>query len=100
MPRKSRAIRAALRSAGRQQEGQGPKRQLHLDKLFYSYLAEHGRAGFVMSSQASAGRDEAKVRQKLIETGDVDVMVAIRPNFFYTRAVPCELWFFSTAPSL
>ena len=47
-----------------------------------------------MSSQASsAGRDEAKVRQKLIETGDVDIMIAIRSNFFYTRTVPCELWF-------
>ncbi len=62
---------------------------------FYSYLNERGRAGFVMSSQASsAGRDEAKVRQKLIETGDVDIMIAIRANFFYTRTVPCELWFF------
>jgi type I restriction enzyme M protein len=61
---------------------------------FYSYLNQQGRAGFVMSSQASsAGRDEAKVRQKLIETGDVDIMVAIRSNFFYTRTVPCELWF-------
>jgi type I restriction enzyme M protein len=61
---------------------------------FYSYLNAKGRAGFVMSSQASsAGRDEAKVRQKLVETGDVDVMVAIRSNFFYTRTVPCELWF-------
>jgi type I restriction enzyme M protein len=61
---------------------------------FYSYLNEKGRAGFVMSSQASsAGRDEAKVRQKLVETGDVDVMIAIRSNFFYTRTVPCELWF-------
>ncbi|NCA83932.1 MAG: SAM-dependent DNA methyltransferase, partial [Opitutae bacterium] len=61
---------------------------------FYSYLNEHGRAGFVMSSQASsAGRDEAAVRRKLIETGDVDVMIAVRSNFFYTRAVPCELWF-------
>jgi len=61
---------------------------------FYSYLNERGRAGFVMSSQASsAGRDEAKVRQKLIESGDVDVMISIRSNFFYTRTVPCELWF-------
>jgi len=61
---------------------------------FYSYLNEQGRAGFVMSSQASsAGRDEAKVRQKLIEIGDVDIMIAIRSNFFYTRTVPCELWF-------
>jgi type I restriction enzyme M protein len=61
---------------------------------FYSYLNEKGRAGFVMSSQASsAGGNEAKVRQKLVETGDVEVMVAIRSNFFYTRTVPCELWF-------
>jgi type I restriction enzyme M protein len=61
---------------------------------FYSYLNERGRAGFVMSSQASsAGGVEAKVRQKLVECGDVDVMVAIRSNFFYTRTVPCELWF-------
>ena len=61
---------------------------------FYSYLGERGRAGFVMSSQASsAGRGEANVRRKLIETGDVDVMIAIRSNFFYTRTVPCELWF-------
>ncbi|PKN34947.1 MAG: DNA methyltransferase [Deltaproteobacteria bacterium HGW-Deltaproteobacteria-19] len=65
---------------------------------FYSYLNDHGRAGFVMSSQASsAGRDEAKVRQELIETGDVDIMIAIRANFFYTRTVPCELWFLNRA---
>jgi type I restriction enzyme M protein len=65
---------------------------------FYSYLNEKGRAGFVMSSQASsAGRDEAKVRQKLIETGDVDIMISIRSNFFYTRTVPCELWFLNRA---
>ncbi|MDI6812202.1 MAG: N-6 DNA methylase [Deltaproteobacteria bacterium] len=65
---------------------------------FYSYLGEKGRSGFVMSSQASsAGRDEAKVRQKIIETGDVDIMIAIRSNFFYTRTVPCELWFFNRA---
>ncbi|MCP4168353.1 MAG: N-6 DNA methylase [Chloroflexi bacterium] len=65
---------------------------------FYSYLNELGRAGFVMSSQASsAGRDEAKVRQKLVESGDVDIMIAIRSNFFYTRTVPCELWFLNRA---
>ncbi len=65
---------------------------------FYSYLNERGRAGFVMSSQASsAGRDEARVRQKLVESGDVDIMIAIRSNFFYTRTVPCELWFLNRA---
>jgi type I restriction enzyme M protein len=68
---------------------------------FYSYLNENGRSGFVMSSQASsAGRDEAKVRRKLIEAGHVDVMIAIRPNFFYTRSVPCELWFLDRAKPL
>ena len=61
---------------------------------FYSYLNEKGRGGFVMSSQASsAGGGEAQVRRKLIESCDVDVMIAVRPNFFYTRTVPCELWF-------
>ena len=65
---------------------------------FYSYLNETGRAGVVMSSQASsAGRDEAKVRQKLVETGAVDMMIDIRGNFFYTRTVPCQLWFFDRA---
>lgn len=65
---------------------------------FHSYLNDRGRAGFVMSSQASsAGRGEKTVRRKLIETGDVDVMIAIRSNFFYTRTVPCELWFLNRA---
>ncbi len=65
---------------------------------FHSYLNPNGRAGFVMSSQASsAGHGEAEVRRKLVETGDVDVMIAIRSNFFYTRTVPCELWHFDRA---
>ena len=65
---------------------------------FWSYLSERGRAGFVMSSQASsAGGGEATVRRKLVETGDVDVMIAVRSNFFYTRTVPCELWFLNRA---
>ncbi len=62
---------------------------------FHSYLGPKGRAGFVMSSQASsAGHGEAEVRRKIVETGDVDVMISIRSNFFYTRTVPCELWHF------
>jgi len=65
---------------------------------FWSYLSEKGRAGFVMSSQASsAGHGEKEVRQKIVETGDVDVMISIRSNFFYTRTVPCELWHFDRA---
>jgi len=62
---------------------------------FHSYLGPKGRAGFVMSSQASsAGHGEAEVRRKIVETGDVDVMISIRSNFFYTRTVPCKLWHF------
>jgi type I restriction enzyme M protein len=61
---------------------------------FDAYLDNSGRAGFVMSSQASnAGGEEARVRRDLIKSGHVDVMIAIRGNFFYTRSVPCELWF-------
>lgn len=63
-------------------------------QYFYSYLNDKGRAGFVMSSQASsAGRDEATVREQLVKTGHVDIMIDIRSNFFYTRTVPCQLWF-------
>jgi len=62
---------------------------------FHSYLNDKGRAGFVMSSQASSGgHGEKDVRRKIIKSGDVDVMISIRSNFFYTRVVPCELWFF------
>ncbi len=63
--------------------------------FFHSYLSNTGRAGIVMSSQASsAGGKEAEVREAMVKSGDVDIMIAIRGNFFYTRTVPCELWFF------
>ena len=61
---------------------------------FDSYLNAKGRAGFVMSSQASsAGGEEARLRRDLVKSGDVEAMISIRGNFFYTRTVPCELWF-------
>ncbi|BDB22027.1 restriction endonuclease subunit M [Pseudomonas sp. CYM-20-01] len=63
-------------------------------QYFYSYLNDKGRAGFVMSSQASsAGREDVKVREQLVKSGHVDAMIDIRSNFFYTRTVPCQLWF-------
>ena len=64
---------------------------------FYSYLNERPRRlRHVLSGvQRRAGRGE--VRQKLVETGEVDVMISIRGNFFYTRTVPCELWHFDRA---
>lgn len=62
---------------------------------FYSYLNEHGRAGFVMASSAtdSQGKDK-DIRQQLVQTGHVDVMVSVGNNFFYTKSLPCSLWFF------
>ena len=62
---------------------------------FYAYLNEHGRAGFVMASSAtdSQGKDK-DIRQKLVETGHVDVMISVGNNFFYTKSLPCTLWFF------
>ena len=54
-----------------------------------------------MSSQASSsGHDEARVRRKLVESGAVDVMMDIRGNFFYTRTVPCQLWFLDRSKEL
>jgi type I restriction enzyme M protein len=65
---------------------------------FDAYLNTKGRAGFVMSPQASsAGNDEARVRRDLVKAGHVDVMIAIRGNFFYTRTLNCELWFLDKA---
>ena len=64
-------------------------------QIFHSALNKTGRAGFVMANSASDARgSELEIRQKLIETGAVDVMIAIGPNFFYTVTLPCTLWFF------
>lgn len=64
-------------------------------QYFYSYLSDHGRAGFVMASSASdAGNKDRDIRERLVRTGHVDVMMAIGNKFFYTRSLPCTLWFF------
>ena len=65
---------------------------------FHAYLNDHGRAGFVMASSAtdSANKDR-DIREKLVRTGDVDVMVSVGNNFFYTLSLPCSLWFFDKA---
>jgi len=62
---------------------------------FYAYLNDHGRAGFVMASSATDSANKDKdIREKLVNTGDVDVMVSVGNNFFYTLSLPCSLWFF------
>ena len=65
---------------------------------FHSYLNEHGRAGFVMASSATdSQRKDRDIREQLIKTGDVDVMISVGNNFFYTKSLPCSLWFFDKA---
>ena len=62
---------------------------------FYAYLNETGRAGFVMASSATDSQHaDRDIRQKLVETGDVDVILSVGNNFFYTLSLPCTLWFF------
>lgn len=69
-------------------------------QYFYSYLNKTGRAGFVMASSATdAGNSEAEIRKKLIETKHIDCIVAVGNNFFYTRSLPCHLWFFDKGKS-
>lgn len=65
---------------------------------FYAYLNDHGRAGFVMASSAtdSANKDR-DIREQLVRTGDVDVMMSVGNNFFYTLSLPCSLWLFDRA---
>ena len=67
---------------------------------FYSYLNENGRAGFVMASSAtdSQGKDK-DIREKLVKTGHVDAMISVGNNFFYTKSLPCSLWFLDKGKS-
>lgn len=69
-------------------------------QYFYHYLNDKGRAGFVMASSATdAGSSEKAIRQRLVETSHVDCIVSIGNNFFYTRSLPCHLWFLDKGKS-
>ncbi|KQO36518.1 class I SAM-dependent DNA methyltransferase [Aeromicrobium sp. Leaf245] len=65
---------------------------------FYAALNEKGRAGFVMANSAGdAAHSEKEIRRQIVESGAVDVMVAISSNFFYTVTLPVTLWFLEKA---
>ena len=67
---------------------------------FYSYLNEKGRAGFVMASSATDSQSKDKlIREQLVKTGNVDVLISVGNNFFYTKSLPCSLWFFDKTKS-
>lgn len=62
---------------------------------FYAYLNDTGRADFVMASSATDSQKADKnIREQLIRTGHVDVLLSVGNNFFYTKSLPCTLWFF------
>ena len=63
-------------------------------QIFLNSLNNKGRAGFVMANSASdAGHSEKEIRQKMIENGLLDAMIAVGPNMFYNVALPVTLWF-------
>lgn len=62
--------------------------------LFYAALNAQGRAGFVMANSASdAGGSERAMREKLVRSGAVDVIISTSPNMFFTVTLPVTLWF-------
>ena len=64
-------------------------------QYFYAYLNSTGRAGFVMAASApDASGKEQEIRRQLIGTGHVDSMLSVGNNFFFTKSLPCTLWFF------
>lgn len=45
------------------------------------------------SATDSQGKDR-DIREGLIKTGHVDAVISVGQNFFYTKSLPCSLWFF------
>ncbi|MCI2150717.1 MAG: type I restriction-modification system subunit M [Prevotella sp.] len=66
--------------------------------LFATSLNEHGRAALVMANSAcDAGKSEAEIRQKMIESGIISSMLSLPSNMFYNVTLPATLWFFDRA---
>lgn len=54
-----------------------------------------------MANSASDARgSELEIQKQMLESGAVDVVIAIASNFFYTVTLPCTLWFLSKKKSL
>ena len=49
------------------------------------------------SSATDSANKDRDIREQLVCTGDVDVMMSVGNNFFYTLSLPCSLWFFDRA---
>ena len=59
------------------------------------HLAPTGTAGFVLANGSmSSGRSgEGEIRERLVEAGLVDCMVALPGQLFYSTQIPACLWF-------
>jgi type I restriction enzyme M protein len=51
------------------------------------------------NSAGDARGSELDIRRQMLESGAVDVMVSVGPNFFYTVTLPCTLWFLDRGKS-
>jgi len=61
---------------------------------FTHHLAPNGHAGFVMSNGALAGSGkESELRQKLVESDMVDVIISCPSKLFYNVSLSVSLWF-------
>jgi len=62
---------------------------------FLHHLAPTGIAGFVMAngSMSSNQSGEGEIRQRIVEADQVDCMIALPGQLFYTTGIPVCLWF-------
>ena len=64
-------------------------------QIFSSALSDDGRAGFVMANSAGdATNKEKELREKIIDSGIVDIIISVGPNMFLNATLSCTLWFF------
>lgn len=64
---------------------------------FIHHLAPNGTAGFVLAngSLSSKKNGEGEIRQRLVEAGLVDCVVAMPEKLFYNTGIGVSLWFVS-----
>ena len=64
---------------------------------FIYHLAPGGTAGFVLANGALSSKTggEGEIRQKLVEAGLVDCIVALPDKLFLNTGIPATLWFVS-----
>jgi type I restriction enzyme M protein len=86
-----------LRDDNRWQYGKPPVGNANYAWLqhFVHKLSPNGTAGIVLAngSMNSNSSGEGEIRQKMIEAGVVDCMVALPAQLFYNTMIPACLWF-------